>query len=77
MMTAMTHVYRVVLEPEEGDGYTVLVPALPAVVTYGATREEALDNATDAIRLYIESLKKRGLPVPSDTGIIEEITITA
>jgi antitoxin HicB len=66
MITAMAR-YRVVLEPEEGDGYTVFVPSLPAVVTHGATREEALDNAADAIRLYVESLRARSLPVPSDT----------
>ncbi len=52
-----TRRYRVILEPEEGAGFTVIVPALPPVITHGSTREEALQNAADAIRLYLESLK--------------------
>jgi hypothetical protein len=43
-------VYRVILEPERGRGRRT---GLPAVITYGATREEALENARDAIRLYL------------------------
>jgi predicted RNase H-like HicB family nuclease len=58
-------------------GFTVIVPSLPSLVTYGATKEEALDNAAEAIRLYIASLNARGLPVPQDTSIIEEIAVTA
>src|SRR5712691_7001758 len=37
------------------------------------TREEALANAADAIRLYIESLRARGLPVPEDQASVEEV----
>jgi len=54
--------YRVVLERNERGGYTITVPALPPIVTQGDTREEALANAADAIRLYLESLRGRGLP---------------
>lgn len=53
--------YRVVLERNERGGFTVTVPALPAVATEGETRDEALANAADAIRLYLESLRGRGL----------------
>jgi len=70
-------VYRVVLEPNERGGLTVTVPALPAVVTDGGIREEALANAADAIRLYIESLRARGLPIPEDQASVEEVRVTA
>lgn len=70
--------YRVLLERGDQGGFTITVPALPAVVTQGNTREEALANAADAIRLYIESLQVRGLPIPEDTGAtLEEVTVTA
>ena len=70
--------YRVVLERNERGGYTVTVPALPPVVTEGDTRAEALANAADAIRLYIESLRARGLPIPEDTDVaVEEIQVIA
>jgi len=42
--------FSVVLEPQEDGGFTVLVPALPEVVTEGDTEEEALANAHEAIR---------------------------
>ena len=45
--------YKVVLEPDESSGFTVLVPSLPGVVTQGETIQEALENARDAIALTL------------------------
>jgi predicted RNase H-like HicB family nuclease len=42
-------------------------PVLPGLVTEGDTLEEARALAQDAIRAYIESLRKDHLPIPSDT----------
>lgn len=47
---ATSYSYSVILEPQEGGGFTVLVPALPEVVTEGDTEQEALANAEEAIR---------------------------
>jgi antitoxin HicB len=47
----MTEVFTVVLEPEEGGGFTVRVPSLPEIVTFGNDQTEALAMAEDAIRL--------------------------
>jgi predicted RNase H-like HicB family nuclease len=46
--------FRVVLEPSEEGGYTVIVPSLPGCVSEGNTREEALENIRQAIKLYLE-----------------------
>ncbi|MBI5477295.1 MAG: type II toxin-antitoxin system HicB family antitoxin [Deltaproteobacteria bacterium] len=51
--------------PAEEGGYTVEVPALDGCVTEGDTFEEAERNAREAISLYVESLRARGLPIPS------------
>lgn len=59
----MAH-FIVYLQPAEEGGYIASVPALPGCVTQGETREEALQMAQDAIRGYIESLKKHGEPLP-------------
>ena len=59
-MTAFT----IVLEIEEDGGYVVSVPALPGCFTQGDSREEALENAREAIELYIEELKARGEAIP-------------
>ncbi len=67
------------LERSSGGGpYTVTVPALPAIVTQGDTREQALENARDAIRLYLDSLGARRIPVPSDPKVsLDEVRISA
>jgi predicted RNase H-like HicB family nuclease len=61
------HEFTIVLDPDEdGDGYTVTVPALPGCITQGRTVDEALEMARDAITLYIGVLRERGDPIPSD-----------
>ena len=59
--------YRIVLRPEPEGGYTVIVPTLPGCVTYGATKEEANTMAEDAIRAYLESMKKHGEEIVDDS----------
>jgi len=72
------HVYSVVLEPQEGGGFTVLVPALPEVVTEGDSEEEALANAEEAIRAIIEYRRDNGLQIPSDSPpAIRRVTVAA
>jgi predicted RNase H-like HicB family nuclease len=64
--------YTIILEPnDEGQGFTVLVPALPGCVTQGRTRDEAIDRANEAITAYIESLQADGEPVPAEGQPIE------
>jgi antitoxin HicB len=56
----------VTLEPQEDGGFTVLVPALPEVVTEGNTEEEALANALEAIQAILEYRRDNGIAVPAD-----------
>ncbi len=55
--------YRVTIEPDEDGIFVAEVPALPGCITQGATRQEALANAKEAIELYIESLEAHGDPI--------------
>jgi antitoxin HicB len=59
-----TVVYTIVLEPAEEGGYNVIVPALPGCFTQGATFEEALAMAQDAIGLWLQLLADDGQPIP-------------
>lgn len=61
--------YTIVLipDPHEG-GYTVTVPTLPGCITEGDTADEALNNARDAIRLYLKDLAESGEPLPEETA---------
>jgi len=69
--------FAVVLEPEPEGGFTVRVPSLPEIVTYGKDEREALAMAEDAIRLVLEDCAARGEPVPTgEPPRIREVTIT-
>lgn len=70
--------FSVVLEPQEGGGYTVLVPALPEVVTEGESEQEALTNAEEAIRAVLAYRRDQGLAIPADAyPEIRRITVAA
>jgi len=58
--------YTTVFEPLPEGGFSVLVPAIPEICTYGDTIEEAREMAKDAIRCYLESAIKTGGPIPAD-----------
>lgn len=60
--------YTVLLIPDEEEGgFTVTVPLLPGCITEGDSMDEALENARDAIRLYLEDLAAEGTPAPTET----------
>ena len=67
-----------ILEPQPGGGFTVLVPALPEVVTEGDTEVEALAMAQDAIQLVLSHRREQGLPIPADTPpAVRKVTVAA
>ena len=69
--------FAVVLEPEEEGGFTVRVPSLPEIVTYGKDEREALAMAEDAIRLVLEDCAARGEPLPEgEAPRFREVTVT-
>ena len=72
-----TRKFTVVLEPEEEGGFTVRVPSLPEIVTYGKDEAEALAMAEDAIRLVLEDSLARGEPLPDgEPTRIREVMVT-
>jgi predicted RNase H-like HicB family nuclease len=75
------HGYTVIYERLLEGGYQVIVPALPGIVTYGRTHEEARAMAEDAIRCHIRALLKDGEDIPDDPfapqqPITEELKVT-
>jgi antitoxin HicB len=66
-VTDQARTYTVVLRPEPEGGFTVRVPALPEIVTYG--EDEALAMAKEAIELCLLSRSELGEDIPdSDPG---------
>ena len=70
----MSRKFRVILEPNELGGYTVMVPLLPGCISEGDTKEEALANIREAIELYIESLQADGESIPTEETV-EEVVV--
>lgn len=70
--------FSVVLEPQQDGGFTVIVPALPEVVTEGDSEAEALANAEEAIRAVLAYRRDHGLVIPSDASSeIRRVTVAA
>ncbi len=63
---AEKHSFSVILEPQADGGFTVLVPALPEVVTEGDSEAEALRNAEEAIRAILEFRRDQDIAIPED-----------
>jgi len=60
----MTRTYTFVFDPEPEGGFTVTCPALPGLVTYGETLEQARAMAQDAMDGLIEVMLEGGETVP-------------
>ena len=60
----MTRTYTFVFDPEPEGGFTVTCPALPGLVTYGESVEQARAMAQDAMDGLIEVMLERGEAVP-------------
>jgi antitoxin HicB len=60
----MDRTYTFVFDPDPDGGFVVTCPALPGLVTWGATLQEARDMARDAMEGYIEVLIEDGEAIP-------------
>jgi len=68
--------YTIVVEPEEGGGYYVTVPALPGCFTRGATINECRERAVEAIEVHIAGLQANGEPVSEETARPQLLAVT-
>jgi len=70
--TVSEYSFTVFFEPAAEGGYVVTCPALPGLVTEGDTLAGAGKMARDAIRAYLESLRKDGEAIPSDPKFVSD-----
>jgi predicted RNase H-like HicB family nuclease len=63
--------FIVTLDRDEDGVWIAECPAIPGCVSQGMTREEALVNVKDAIKLCLEVRAERGLPLTIETHQIE------
>jgi predicted RNase H-like HicB family nuclease len=60
------HRYTVYFEPQVDGTYNVVFPAIPEIVTFGRSLEEARRMAADALKCHLEGLIKDGAELPEE-----------
>jgi predicted RNase H-like HicB family nuclease len=62
---------------KDGDieGFNVVFPAIPSIVTWGRTMEEAEANAAEALHCHLEGLRLDGEALPSDISVDEPVHV--
>ena len=53
---------------DEDQAFVAEVPELPGCTAHAATQGAALSNAQDAIRLWVDTAKEFGDPIPEPKG---------
>ena len=66
--------YPALIDGEAG-AYGVVFPDLPGCVAMGGTVDEAIENAEDALRDWIESMGDAGQPVTAPSAL-EAVTVS-
>ena len=65
-----SYVFKVVVEEDQFDdgrpAWSAHCPDLPGALTWGYTREEALEKIKEAIHLVIEDLMEEGKDIPPE-----------
>ncbi len=61
--------YEIILYwSEEDKVFIAEVPELPGCMAHGETQETALANAKEAIRLWLDTAREFGDPIPAPKG---------
>jgi predicted RNase H-like HicB family nuclease len=75
--SAQINNYTVIFEKEIEGGYHAFCPVLKGCHSQGDTFEEAVENITEAISLYIYSLKEDQQPIPKEDLIFKSVQIAS
>jgi predicted RNase H-like HicB family nuclease len=67
-MADNTREIELVFEPQDGGGYHVYALDLPGLHTQGDDMDDAMENASEAVALYVEGLRDDGESL--DSGVI-------
>lgn len=75
--SAQIYNYTVIFEKEIEGGYHAFCPVLKGCHSQGDNFEEALENITEAISLYLDSLKEDHQPIPKEDLIFKSVQIAS
>lgn len=63
--------FPVTLERDEDGMWVVECPSIPGCLSQGRTKQEAITNIKDAIKLCLEVRAEQGLPLTVETQQVE------
>ena len=63
--------FTVTIDRDEDGVWVVECPAIPGCVSQGESKEQAVENIKDAIKLCLEVRAERGLPLSIESRQIE------
>ena len=65
--------FPVTIDRDEDGVWIVECPAIPGCVSQGSTKDEAIANIHEAIKLCLEVRAERGLPLTIETRQVEVV----
>lgn len=63
--------FNVTIDRDEDGVWIVECPAIPGCVSQGKTKEDALENIKEAIRVCLDVRSEQGLPLTIETRQVE------
>ena len=63
--------FTITVDRDENGAWVTECPTIPGCVSQGATKEEAISNIQEAIRLCLEVRAERGMPLTIETRQLE------
>ena len=63
--------FSILIDRDEDSGWVVECPSIPGCFSQGETREEALVNIKDAIKICLEVRAARGMPLTVEMCEVE------
>jgi predicted RNase H-like HicB family nuclease len=64
-------IFNVTIDRDEDGVFIVECPSIPGCVSQGKTKEEAVENIKEAIKLCLEVRAEKGMPLTIETKQIE------
>ncbi len=64
-------IFNITIERDEDGVWITECPAIPGCVSQGETKDEAIENIKDAIKICLEVRAEKGLPLTIETRQVE------
>ncbi len=64
-------IFNVTIERDEDGVWITECPSIPGCVSQGETKDEAVENIKDAIKVCLEVRAEKGLPLTVETRQVE------